>query len=256
MDFPSLPKLTLDGTNAPLEIDPVELSVFYIPLADLLVQKSSALRRFIIGIAGPPGSGKTAFTALLTAVINVRIGHAAAVNVGLDGWHYLNSYLDTHTVLRDGILIPLRRVKGAPESFDTDSALLFLRSVRQGKALAYPLYSREWHDPIPSAGSLTLEHQIILMEGNYLLLNAPGWEEFRTLFDLSIFITAPRDELVASLRARHLRGGKDPDTVEKHLRFSDLPNLDLILSQSSPANIQIIKFDSRRIEKIIVSEFI
>jgi putative kinase len=256
MDFQSLPKLTLDGTNQPLEIDPVELSEFYIPLADLLVQKSSEQRRFIIGIAGPPGSGKTAFTSILTAVINARIGHEAAVNVGLDGWHFRNSYLETHTVLRDGTLIPLRRVKGAPESFDTASALSFLRSARQGKALAYPLYSRERHDPISSAGSITQQHQIILMEGNYLLLNAPGWEEFRNLFDLSIFITAPRDELVAALRARHIRGGKDPDTVEKHLQFSDLPNLELIMSQSAPPDIQIIKFDSRRIEKILYPEFI
>jgi hypothetical protein len=240
----------------PLEIDPAEIARFYAPLADHLIQKAAGNPRIIIGIAGPPGSGKTAFASLLAAVINVKIGQEAAVSVGLDGWHYPNSYLDTNWVTRDGVSIPMRQVKGAPETYDTASALVFLRAARQGDTLPYPQYSRALHDPIPSGGSLTLQHRLIIVEGNYLLLNAPGWQEFHPLFDISIFINAPRADLVTALRARHIRGGKDPDAADKHLQFSDLPNLDLILSLSKPADILVNKTDSCRIEQVIYHQFI
>lgn len=251
MELPILPPLTLDGTETRLEIDPIELKRFYMPLADYLIQKSAGHHRYIIGIAGPPGSGKSAFTLLMAAIINTKVGQEAAAPVGLDGWHFPNAYLDANTTTRNGKAISLRRVKGAPETFDAPSALQFLRSARQGKTLHYPVYSREMHEPIPSGGYLSPEHRLVLMEGNYLLLNFPGWHEFHSLFDSTIFITAPREELILSLRARHIRGGKELEAVERHLAFSDLPNLDLILSQSSPADIQFNKMDSRHIDNVI-----
>jgi putative kinase len=246
-----LPALYLDGTNTPLEIDPVEFKRFYLPLADFLLHRLGKQSRYMVGIAGPPASGKSAFTLLLTAVLNAIRHQELAACVGLDGWHFPNDYLDSHTTLRNEKLVTLRQVKGAPETYDIVSARHFIRCVRGGESPAYPVYNRNRHEPIPASGELSLTHRLVLIEGNYLLLDIPDWNSFRPLFDLTIFLNAPREEMIHALCERHLRGGKTLDTAEKHMAFSDIPNLDIIISHSLTPDILIEKSDSRRIIRVI-----
>lgn len=245
-----LPHLTLDGTPDRLEHDVEEINEFYVPLARFLLSKLTEARCFLVGIGGPPACGKSAFTVLLSAVCCAVARGPVAAAIGLDGWHYPNQYLDTHMLVHNGVEIPLRRVKGGPASFNTSEALAFLRQVREGSRLTYPLYSRKLHDPVPNSAWIEPQHRLILMEGNYLLLDQPPWDAFAPLFDLSIFLSAPRDQLIQSLRERHLRGGKDSADVEKHMQFSDIPNMDLVSSHSRPADIYVEKADARKIVKI------
>lgn len=246
-----LPNLTLDGTTAPLESTPREIESFYLPLAKYILQRPAAHKRLLVGIGGPPASGKSVFASLLAAVINAAQGSPIALALGLDGWHYPNSYLDTHTTLKDGLSVPLRKVKGAPPSFDASSALSFLRRLESEDSLSYPIYSRQVHDPVPAPELVLPQHRIILFEGNYLLLDTSPWNSFQPLFDLTIFLHAPREQLLAGLRERHLRSGKDPVEVERHIAFSDLDNLDLVLEHSIQPHIRVEKTDSRFIRDII-----
>ena len=250
----NLPNLTLDGTQSPLEYTAAEIETFYIPLAQYLLHQSIQKTRYVVGIAGPPACGKSAFCSLLSAVINALAGDRVSAAIGLDGWHFPNWYLDSHFIHRGGVELPLRKVKGSPPSFDAQSALAFLHSLRISDSLTYPTYSRILHDPIPDSGRIETGQRIILIEGNYLLLDQPPWDQFKAQFDLSIFLTAPREPLIQSLRERHLRGGKDPQAVENHMRFSDIPNFDLILSHSVAADLVIEKKDSRAIRQIIYPE--
>lgn len=245
-----LPPITLDGTTDLLSVDNAEIDQFYAPLASFLLNKSSGARRFVVGIAGPPACGKSAFTALLSAVCSALAHGPVAAAVGMDGWHYPNQYLDTHTIVHQSVEIALRKLKGAPASFDTAGLMTFLQQVREQPSLAYPLYSRHLHDPVPQAARIDNQQRLVLIEGNYLLLDQPPWDALADLFDLTIFLTAPRAQLILSLRERHLRGGKASETVEQHLQFSDIPNIDLILLHSKPADISVDKSDSRHIVNI------
>jgi len=173
------------------------------------------------------------------------------VPISLDGWHFPNSYLETHTTIRDGISIPLRSLKGGPETFDQASALHFLYQAAAGSTLPYPSYSRVEHEPVYTGLSLNPQHRLVLFEGNYLLLAHSGWEQFQALFQTTIFLTAPRADLIASLRARHIRGGRSPDSTDAHMAFSDIPNLDLIFTHSKPADILVVKSDILRIQQVI-----
>jgi hypothetical protein len=58
-------KLFLDRTDARLDIDRSQFENFYQPLASRLISLSSSYPRLMIAIAGPPGSGKTAFGMIL-----------------------------------------------------------------------------------------------------------------------------------------------------------------------------------------------
>ena len=249
----NLAGMTLDGTANPLEVDDQEVKRFYQPLAQFLLAWRGDRKRILVGIAGPPACGKSVFTQLLCAVLNHLAQTAIAVHVGLDGWHFPNSYLDSHTILRDGSAIPLRKVKGSPPSFDTHSMQQFLRAVQSGQNPAFPVYSRTRHDPQPG-GQILDQHQLVLVEGNYLLLGQTPWTEFQKLFDLTVFLTAPREFLIEAGINRHLRGGKSTELVQAHMAFSDLPNIDLVMNHSIPGDILIRKLDSRRIMEIIFPE--
>ncbi len=243
--------LTLDGGSVPLEIDRAQVEQFYLPLARRVLALEQPGARAAAAVAGPPGSGKSAFAALLAAAANALAGRPLAACVGMDGWHYPNAYLETHTLQREGREIPLRAVKGAPETFDALALADFLHAARAGGELPYPIYSREVHDPLPAAGRLTPAQRILILEGNYLLLDQPPWSSLRPLFDLTIFLTAGPPTLLDGLIQRHLRGGKDPALAERHARSVDLPNIHLVLEHSSPAGITVEKADGRTITSIL-----
>jgi hypothetical protein len=184
-------------------------------------------------------------------IINTVYGREICILVGQDGWHYSNLWLSSHVLQKENRLVPLRQLKGAPETFDVDGLLAWLRQIKIQDESSFPIYSREQHDPLPDAGRIKLGHRIILLEGNYLLLDRPGWREIQALSDRSIFLSAPMDTLLAGLRERHLRGGKDPQSVENHLHAVDQPDINLVMEFSKSADILVEKTDLLRIERII-----
>jgi putative kinase len=242
--------LTLDQTTAPLLFDEDQIETFYLPVSKKLLQLAENHPRILIAIAGPPGCGKSSFSSLLAAILNIEGGNENAVVIGLDGWHYPNTYLDQHTALIHGREVSLRSIKGAHQSFDANAAFAWLSSVRQGATGAYPVYSRVQHDPLPDAGVITPRHRVILIEGNYLLLNIPPWQQFNALFDYRIFLTASRDVLEKAVWQRHLRGGKDPAIIRAHVDAVDLPNIELVCTHSSPADLTVTKSDILTIASI------
>jgi pantothenate kinase len=244
--------LTMDQTGRILTLDQAEVGGHYLPLVRYLLTLPWRDSRQVIAIAGPPGCGKSSFSAVLNRVINLLSRREICAVVGQDGWHYPNHYLATHRIQKDDRMILLREIKGAPETFDIDGLLACLHQIKTQDEVRFPIYSRELHDPLPDAGRIKPEHRIILLEGNYLLLNHPGWRDIHPLTDRSIFLSAPVEILTAALRERHLRGSKDPQSVENHLRTVDLPNVHLVLESSKFADILVEKADPLRIARIIL----
>jgi pantothenate kinase len=242
--------LFLDQTDIPLEIDRAQVEQFYDPLATWLLSKSRPLPRLMVAVAGPPGSGKSAFGMLLVAVLNAEAEASVAALVGLDGWHYSNAYLETHFIERGGEQIPLRSIKGAPETFDAAAAYDCLSKMRLGGRVSFPVYSRKLHEPIPAGDTIDPVHRIVVVEGNYLLLEEEPWRRFRRLFDVRVFISANLETLLDGLRGRHLRGGKAPAQIERHIREVDLPNANRVVPSAWHAQVRVYKADTRRIDRI------
>jgi putative kinase len=242
--------LYLDETEKHLEIDRSQVEQFFLPLAEHLTALLLNHARLVIGIAGPPGCGKSAFSALLAAVINARAAQDTACVVGMDGWHFPNSYLDHHTILLSGKLVLLRSIKGAPETFDAQAMLTCLARIRKGGTVDYPVYSRRLHEPIPNGGQIRPNHRCVIVEGNYLFLNEPPWDAFRPAFDVRIFVKASLQAIQAGLLERHLRGGKSPELAQRQIQEVDLPNAERVLSGSIPASIVVHKLDSKVIQSM------
>jgi pantothenate kinase len=243
-------ELHLDQTDTRLEIDQTQVERFYYPLATILLSRRASPFRLMTAVAGPPGSGKTAFATILVAVVNAEADEEVAVLVGLDGWHYPNDYLATHFVDRGGERIALRGIKGAPETFDAVGAGRCLAEIRRGRQVSFPVYSRRLHEPIRGRGIVGSRHKIVVVEGNYLLLDEGPWKRVRDLFDVRVFISAPREMLVANLTERHQRGGKTPDAAARHIDAVDIPNARRVGPSLSDAQVLVHKSDARRIDRI------
>jgi putative kinase len=243
-------QLTLDQTTTPIQIDPVEIVRFYDPLAVKLRNLSRGKKRLMVAVAGPPGSGKSVFAALLVVVINAEAGFEEAIQIQQDGWHYRNQYLDTHTFHTVDGEVPLRKIKGAPETYDTTAAYTCLNRICQGDKVSFPVYSRKLHDPVPDAGVVESKNRIVIIEGNYWLLQEPPWDQFQELFDVSIFLTAHPETLLEGLRQRQLRGGRSARVAEQQVINVDLPNIEYVIKNSGKANFVVHKADSLRILRV------
>jgi pantothenate kinase len=175
--------------------------------------------RFIVGIAGGPGSGKSTFAVRLEELINSKAKSDLTQIFPMDGFHRKNIELE-----RSG----LTSVKGTPETFDVEGYLSMLNRIKLGKNLKAPIYSREAHDVIDNALSIEPHHKIIITEGNYLFADMEGWCEIKDIIDLKIFLDIERDVCEKRLQERHMRGGKTEAEALKKIKEVDMKNYDLI----------------------------
>lgn len=192
---------------------------------DNLIDRIAALGpgRQLIAIVGAPGSGKSTLAARLVA------GLDQAVLVPMDGFHLDNRLLD-----EDGLLSR----KGAPETFDAAGLLTLIRRLKAGGEAIYPVFDRDRDLAIAGAGRVPADARLIVVEGNYLLLDRAPWRDLARAWSLSIMLDVPPQVLQARLTARWQGLGCSPDAVTAHLE-NDMANARLMMTQSLAADLVI-----------------
>ena len=128
----------------------------------------------------------------------------------------------------------MRRVKGAPDTFDVHRLRDTLLALRAGN-LRWPAYDRMLHDVVEEAIPVTAP--IVLVEGNYLLLDQPIWRDLPR--DYAVFITADEILLRQRLIERKMRGDKTHEQAALFYQESDGPNVRLCLSSHLPCDLEL-----------------
>ena len=229
--------LNLAGQDWEIQIARDELEQVHLPLLQRFAQESASHSgRCLVLLAGPPGSGKTTLGALWESLAETYAPGLSVRTLPMDGFHYPNRVLDAETVLRDGDPIPLRKIKGAPESFDLPRFAESLQALSEGKNLRWPVYDRQIHDPIPDA--ITVPAQgILLVEGNYVLLDDGGWRDLSRLAALTIFVECDEPFARERVLARLQRGGRSVEDALRHYEFNDLRNWNRVMQQRVESDI-------------------
>ncbi|MGH6759966.1 MAG: nucleoside triphosphate hydrolase [Phyllobacterium sp.] len=196
-------------------------------LVTAILNKAETTDRLVVAIAGAPGSGKSTLAKRLKLEID-GISPGISTVIPMDGFHLDNAVLDARH---------LRHRKGAPETFDCPGFEVLLKRLRSRRSeIVIPLFDRTLDLARAGASIVSPDHRILLVEGNYLLLDESPWNRLAPLFDLTIFLHVARGELERRLVQRWLDHGHDHDAARKRALSNDLPNAERVISRSVTAD--------------------
>lgn len=237
---------TVNGLTVKARYDEWDVEHTFKPLVrrwqDLQKKKQ---RRIFVFLAAPPGCGKTTLSLFLEH-LSTQSNKEMIQAIGMDGFHYPNAYLESHTYLENGSAYPLKQRKGGSDTFDVEA---LKQKIIEGRTMdnLWSIYSRQIHDVMED--QIRLKQKIILIEGNYLLLNAGKWNSLITYCDDSVFVSAQEGELRQRLIERKIAGGSDPKEALDFYEQSDHRNVIQVLTQHHEANVELVMSDHRFMKK-------
>lgn len=181
--------------------------------------------RFILGITGAPGAGKST----VAEMVRARLGAHRCAVVPMDGFHLANAIIDG---------TPLRDRKGAIDTFDVHGYLSLLgRLRRRDEPIVYAAeYRRGLEESI--AGSIAIPRAIpvVITEGLYLLADRPYWSRIADVLDETWFIDVSETDRLTRLVARHVGFGMSPDRAREWAVGPDAANAALVLATKHRAD--------------------
>ena len=188
--------------------------------------------RVILAIAGAPGSGKSTLAEGLADTLNRRQPGLAAV-LPMDGFHYDDLYL---------LPAGLRPRKGAPQTFDVGGLyhILLRLKARDEADVAAPVFDRKIEIARAGARLIASDVAVIVVEGNWLLLDQAPWSRLRPLWDITVRVDVPESVLRTRLRARWEGLGLSDAEIAAKLEANDLPNGRLVRDGSVTPDWRIV----------------
>jgi pantothenate kinase len=195
-----------------------------------LVARARALAerggRSILGIAGPPGGGKSTVAREVVA----ELGDLARL-VPMDGFHLAQSEL---------VRLGRRDRMGAPDTFDAAGYAALLARLRSDEPMVYaPEFRREIEEPIAGAIAVPRHIPLVVTEGNYLLLQDEHWRPVRPLLDEAWYVEIDEELRVERLIQRHIQFGKTPEYARAWVLRSDERNARLVATTAGTADVLV-----------------
>jgi pantothenate kinase len=183
----------------------------------------------MLGIAGAPGAGKSTLATELVEALG-----AETALIPMDGFHLAEAEL--HRIGR-------REFKGAIDTFDVGGFVALLRRLRAAdEPVVYaPLFRREIGEAIAGWIPVVQSVPLVVVEGNYLLVDQGRWSAIRGLLDEVWFVELDEAIRLERLVQRHMSFGRDRTAAELWVRESDQRNAELVFTTRDRADLMVVE---------------
>ncbi len=197
-------------------------------LLDRARQLAALPGRQILGLTGPPGSGKSRLAGEIVDALGPD-----AVLVPMDGFHLAEAELKR---------LGSHDRKGALDTFDAGGFVALLRRVREcSEPNVYaPTFRRDLEEAIAGAICVPSTVPLVVTEGNYLLHPDGAWAAVRGLLDEVWYLQPDDDDRIDRLIRRHMQFGRDVDAATARARGNDQRNADVIAATKTLADLIVV----------------
>ncbi|KAK3326421.1 P-loop containing nucleoside triphosphate hydrolase protein [Apodospora peruviana] len=205
-------------------------------------------KRLIIAIGGIPGSGKTTLSKHITTALNTRYealhpgSLPIAIFVPMDGYHLTRAQL---SAMPDPVTAHARR--GAEFTFDGEGFRRLVQALREplspsSQAVFAPSFDHAVKDPKEDDIAISPTHRIVVLEGNYVLLDKEPWRMSASMFDIKCFVDVDFSVARKRLAVRHLAAGLAVTAEEADRRAveNDLPNSEEVVRLLLPPDMTVV----------------
>ncbi|KAJ3674721.1 hypothetical protein LUZ60_005337 [Juncus effusus] len=220
----------------------------YDSLAERLLSASTKIQdsnsKYIVGLAGPPGAGKSTLAGEVVKRVNSlwtkmplkdrALNAEIATVLPMDGFHLYRSQLDATEDPKEA-----HARRGAPWTFNPDLLFGCLQTLRKEGSAYAPSFDHGVGDPIENDIFVSSQHKIVIVEGNYLLLEEETWNKIASLFDEKWFIDIDIETSMERVLKRHISTGKEPNVAAWRIAYNDRPNAELIMESKRRADLVI-----------------
>ena len=100
-----------------------------------------------------------------------------------------------------------------------------------------PVFDRDLDLSRASARQIDPEVRIVVIEGNYLLLNREPWSYLSVFWDVTVYLDVPDSVLSERLVERWRHHGWPDEKARAWIASNDLPNARIVADVTRPADI-------------------
>ncbi|KAL7930657.1 P-loop containing nucleoside triphosphate hydrolase protein [Trichoderma chlorosporum] len=198
--------------------------------------------RVVVALAGPPGSGKSTIAAEVVSRLNASTPKLTAAVLPMDGFHLPRAILDT---MLNSTEAHARR--GASWTFDATGVVSLVKELSESRfgapeqTIVAPSFDHTAKDPIEGGITLDQDIRFVIVEGNYLLLDAEPWKRIRELVDETWFVDVDPELAIERIAKRHIKSGIELswEGALKRVKGNDLLNGFQIRQKLLPPDIKV-----------------